>query len=52
LCCVRYADVLADIESRPSELVLSEDGRKLQGRLWEQTMKKLNAIQPGIEKIL
>ena len=43
---------MANVWYRPSELVLSEEGKELQERLWEQTMKKLEIIQPGISGVI
>ena len=45
-----YASCMADVDHRPSELVLSEEGKELQARLWDQTMKKLEMIQPGLSQ--
>jgi hypothetical protein len=29
---------------------MSDEGKELQARLWEQTLKKLERIQPGISR--
>ncbi|KAF2810668.1 uncharacterized protein BDZ99DRAFT_462022 [Mytilinidion resinicola] len=36
----------------PSALVRSEAGKKAQSRVWDELMKKLEAIKPGVTKIL
>jgi hypothetical protein len=36
--------------NRPADFVLSEEGAVLQGRLWEQTMEILSAIEPEIAR--
>ncbi|CZR63677.1 related to light induced alcohol dehydrogenase Bli-4 [Phialocephala subalpina] len=38
------------VVDKPSPLVLSEEGAVLQKKLWDQLLKKLEVIQPDIEK--
>ncbi|KAF8854286.1 NAD(P)-binding protein [Acephala macrosclerotiorum] len=38
------------VVAKPSPLVLSEEGAQLQKKLWDQLLKKLEAVRPGIEK--
>lgn len=38
----------ANVACRPSPLVLSEEGAKIQKRVWAEISQKLETIQPGI----
>ena len=40
------------LQNRPSDWVLSDEGKQIQEQLWRELTEKLEAIHPGIMKNL